>query len=312
MGHPRLHWKAETAIDFDTAMDQPDSPSQPGRQVGERLARRARLALAALVLVAGLVGGSCGSKSTPTSPTSSSSSPPTLNACGIINGTTSQMLGILNGSTCSETNTSVVMLNLRASDGSGIGQCSGTIIAPRAVLTAAHCLVDSSEPVATVKVYLGRGSTQLVATSFQASPLYSGTNTSSVDVGVVLTGEDMNRPALPLLLSREAATGEQAVIAGWGQDRSGSSGTLRAGTTTISAVGNYYLQTQISASASGVCNGDSGGPLLLSQGGAWALAGVTSATSTNACTSGTDYYARLRNPDIMSFVLGLVPDATQR
>jgi len=294
-------------------MDRPNTGCQAARQVRERRACPTRFALAVPVLLASLVSGGCGSKSSPTSPTSSSSSPPTLNACGIINGTTSQMLGILNGNTCSQANTSVVLLNLRAADGTSAGQCSGTIIAPRAVLTAAHCLVDSADPVATVKVYLGSGS-QLVATSFQASPLYDGTNSSSLDVGIVLTGEDMNRQAVPVLLSREAVSGEQAIIAGWGQDQSGqgSSGTLRAGTTAISAIGNNYLQTRISGSASGVCSGDSGGPLLLAEGGVWALAGVTSSTSGNACTSGTDYYARLRNPDITSFVLGLVPDAIQK
>ncbi len=268
---------------------------------------RHRLAGPALLLASICAGCGGGSPAAPSAP-STPSALPTVDACAAVGGTASALVRIINGTSCSTANTSVVLLNMRDKNDLPVAACSGTIIAPRAVLTAAHCLADSD--TAMVKIYLGIGA-QILASSFQASPGYRKNDSSSLDAGIVLTSEDLPRPAVPLLASRNAVVGERAVIAGWGKDSDGGLATLKAGTTAVSAVGTYFLQTQPS-SGSGVCSGDSGGPLLLSQQNGWAIAGIASATSTGDCTTATNYYATLRNPDILSFVLGLVPGAERK
>ena len=154
--------------------------------------------------------------------------------------------------------------------------------------------------------------TATVAQSFSAYPGYHEDDPAALDVGVVLMSEGLGRTPIPVLFSRDARVGETAIIAGWGNDQNQVASTLRAGSTTITAVGSTQLQTQYSATASSVCSGDSGGPLLLQEGGVWAVAGITSAVTTTACSFGTNYFANVHNPNITSFILGLVPDAARR
>ena len=270
----------------------------------------------ASLLAAALVVVNCGGGGAPSAPSSSSStttpsSPttPSLNVCGILAGAAFFPQGIVSGTECSPASTPVVKLNLY--DKAGIaGGCTGTVIASRAVLTAAHCLVDD---IVSVRIFLGTGD-QVPSTSFQWSPQYKPKDSASLDVGVIFTGQDLGRTPLALLTSRDARVGEQAVIAGWGNDVTGAGGnTLKAGTANISAVGTTLLETLYTGTGSAVCSGDSGGPLLLAEGGVWSIAGVTSATSIGgSCASGSSYYANIRNAEIRKFILDLVPGAGPR
>src|SRR5262249_18446409 len=121
---------------------------RPFMRVSGRFARTI-VGLVTLATCARCGGGSSSEPSVP-----SPSPIPGVSACDVIGGAISASVAILNGTACSPANSSVVLVNMRDKDGTPTGACSGTVIASRAVLTAAHCLVGDT---AAVRIFPGTG-----------------------------------------------------------------------------------------------------------------------------------------------------------
>ena len=269
--------------------------------------RRTQLVAALALLTA------CGGSAVDTSTAPSSTTPtlPIAQACSAI--TTASNPGVVtpqvvNGSDCTGAVSPVVLLNMKDAGGQQLASCSGTVVSPHGIVTAAHCLEGG---VGSVQVFRGSG-VPLPSASFAPWPNYSQSDPNSRDVGVVITADPIGIVPIPLLTSRDAAVGETAVIAGWGKDQNGLLSTLRAGVAIISSVDATQLQTQFTSNLSSVCQGDSGGPLLLQQGGVWSEAGIISANSTLACSFGGNFYTSIRNADVRNFILSHIPDAELR
>ena len=260
------------------------------------------------VLLSLSILAACNGGDGPATPTAAAPIP-AADTCNSIGGASSASIGILNGASCAPERSSIVKLNLRSASGDTLGGCSGTVIAPRAVLTAAHCL---DEGVGIVRVWTGAASEpEIVAASFTFYPDFRF-NQSGFDVGVVLMSEDLPRSSIPILVSREGRVGEPAIIAGWGRDQNDTVAFLRAGSTTLAAVTSDLLRTTYAPPSSSVCQGDSGGPILLNEGGQWVVGGITSATSGSVCNTGTNLYQAVRHPPVLDFIRQHVPGAIER
>ncbi|HYF56237.1 MAG TPA: trypsin-like serine protease [Salinarimonas sp.] len=173
--------------------------------------------------------------------------------------------------------------------------CSGVLIAPDLVLTAAHCVLQRSHyrVVAQDRAFRSRS---LPVTDVALHPAFVPGTTPrgqpGVDLAVVKLGLPLGQDHVPFDPAAAVAVGpgERVVIAGYGvtaEGRDGSARILRqADLVTLGTleVANRVLvgvdpQRYAARSGAGACRGDSGGPILRREGRAYRLLGIVSWSS---------------------------------
>jgi secreted trypsin-like serine protease len=161
----------------------------------------------------------------------------------------------------------VVMVLAQAAGGAGF--CSGAVVGPNLVLTAAHCV---SSPQATRVHFRDRSGSPVLANVRRIArhPLYRAdavkARAKSVDLALVQTAEPLPGSFSSVgITDASSAPGAAFEIAGFGVSREGAastSGVLRSATLRLREPVSNILLWLDSAEGAGACTGDSGAPVF--------------------------------------------------
>lgn len=158
--------------------------------------------------------------------------------------------------------------------------CSGTLIAPRVVVTAAHCL--GFDPPNVHQVFFGAsfaaGGTSIPVVGGRVHPDYDA-STHANDIAVLVLESEAPSSVTPIPMRRTALpdiTGTTVRMIGFGitDIAATETGERRSGTGRVTVVGADDITMEPAPAMS--CHADSGGPVLADLGDGEELVGVTS------------------------------------
>lgn len=173
--------------------------------------------------------------------------------------------------------------------------CTGSVIAPTVILTAAHC-VSPVETGAGAQFVVITGpnidkssAQQLAVSAVHANPLWSPDDLENGhDQGIVVLSQPTSLRPLPINRGKlaSALVGRAVRIVGYGLDdgsRQTGAGTKRQAITSLGTIFTNLIL--VGNSRHGTCNGDSGGPAFMNISGVETIVGTTSYGNAD-CTDG--------------------------
>ena len=196
---------------------------------------------------------------------------------------TGTSLAPIQGGTTDNGDPSVVQLRFRIGATSA-EQCTATLVAPKVLLTAAHCVPAGAyafqyNPSADADPFDFKAPGWVNAVGGIADPAYNGDPSNGHDVGVILLGA---APAglTPIALGPAPAAGAQVRAVGFGlSDGVAKTGTGTKREITISVTSVLPHEFVAGTDLHGTCHGDSGGPIFEGS----VLVGTTSYGDTADC-----------------------------
>ncbi len=222
-------------------------------------------------------------------------------------------LKIIDGQTCSTAGSPIVRINLEGRDGKS-AICTGNVIDTDKILTAAHCFIAFRVSNATVSV--GSGEINVVQVDIHPDVGTDGVNLALFnDVAILTTERDLGLSTIPIIVSKDIETGDAIGVQGFGLDEDGNFGVSKGGAMIVSDVTSNHIAAAFTGDGSNPCNGDSGGPALLTiDDGTVGVVGVVSSGNPNTeCLEGdVTLFANLQTDSILDFVLDRVPNTELR
>ncbi len=206
-----------------------------------------------------------------------------LAACGQEVSVETEQSAIVGGTTTTEY-PAVANISVTTANGSGTFNCSSTLISPRVLLTAAHCIDLEEGPIESITAYFGTRVNGQDENFIQSIPAADWTyfdpwSLSGNDIAMVLLEHDSD--VEPMEYNTQVlgnnAIGAPLHVIGWGNTAfEVGSGRKRHMQTPVTGFRNSAVMLYGDSSGN-TCQGDSGGPGLLTfSGGIERIASITS------------------------------------
>ncbi|MBT9556534.1 MAG: trypsin-like serine protease [Myxococcales bacterium] len=153
----------------------------------------------------------------------------------------------------------------------GVVRCTGTVVASRRVLTAAHCFAHEAD-LGPFDFIVGGGADV-------ALPIQRVDAHESRDIAVVTLGADAPATIIPIRFDdfQQGVTPETVEAVGAGL---GSGAGIAFGLFEVKGISATELRLE-NGTGNGLCGGDSGGPILVEHGGRAEIVGVASSSAPN-------------------------------